>query len=419
MYIKKLSIRDIRAIRELDWELDSNECPGWHVFIGDNGSGKSTVLRAASLALVSDDTVLALRQIWEEWISPRSEEAYIEIETEPSAFEQRTFFDEELHKQRITLSRPSEIGGEVQYFNTRSRWSLNTFRRFPHFSVAFGPFRRFSGNSKENYRLSRSNPELAAHLSIFDEGVALTESLEWLRELHFQRLEKRPEGNLLNDIQTFINQEGFLPNNTKLFRVTSDGVDFVDANSNEVQVENLSDGFRSILSLVFEIIRQLHITFSKREIFSSDKTHVVQSGIILIDEIDAHLHPTWQKQIGFWLRDHFPNMQFIVTTHSPLVCQAAEKGSIWKLPTPGTNEVCRRIDGIELNRILYGDILEALSTTVFGITDTRSDEAKDFLQRLATLNLKEVFEGLTDVERGEQEELRAILPTVASVDDIE
>ena len=47
-------------------------------------------------------------------------------------------------------------------------------------------------------------------------------------------------------------------------------------------------------------------------------------GVILIDEIDAHLHPAWQKRIGFWLKAHFPNIQFIVTTHSPFICQAAD-----------------------------------------------------------------------------------------------
>jgi predicted ATP-binding protein involved in virulence len=47
-------------------------------------------------------------------------------------------------------------------------------------------------------------------------------------------------------------------------------------------------------------------------------------GVVLIDELDAHLHPEWQRQIGFWLREKFPNIQFIVATHSPFLAQVAE-----------------------------------------------------------------------------------------------
>ena len=49
-------------------------------------------------------------------------------------------------------------------------------------------------------------------------------------------------------------------------------------------------------------------------------------GVVLIDEVDAHLHPTWQRRIGLWFREHFPKLQFIVSTHSPLICQAATVG---------------------------------------------------------------------------------------------
>src|SRR5438132_1106565 len=58
-------------------------------------------------------------------------------------------------------------------------------------------------------------------------------------------------------------------------------------------------------------------------------------GVVLIDEVDSHLHPEWQRQIGFWLKRHFPKMQFIVTTHSPLICQAADVKGLFHLPAPG------------------------------------------------------------------------------------
>ena len=57
-------------------------------------------------------------------------------------------------------------------------------------------------------------------------------------------------------------------------------------------------------------------------------------GVVAIDEIDAHLHPAWQQLIGDWFVHRFPNMRFLVTTHSRIICRAARRGSVWMLPTP-------------------------------------------------------------------------------------
>jgi len=116
------------------------------------------------------------------------------------------------------------------------------------FSAAYGPFRRFSGGNQEYSKLFYSNPRLAAHLSIFGEDVALSEAVEWLKELNYKSLEKRPEGQLLGPITKFINQDGFLPHQVQLREISSEGVLFSDANENTISVENLSDGYRSILN---------------------------------------------------------------------------------------------------------------------------------------------------------------------------
>src|SRR5690606_5433604 len=100
----------------------------------------------------------------------------------------------------------------------------------------------------------------------------------------------------------------------------------------------------------------------------------------------------------------------IVTTHSPLVCQAADVGSVWQLPAPGTDEQLRRVTGVELDRLLYGNILEAYSTNAFGSGVTRSEKSLAMLERLAALNQKELREGLSEAELAEQEELRAVFP---------
>ncbi len=178
----------------------------------------------------------------------------------------------------------------------------------------------------------------------------------------------------------------------------------------------MSDGYRSVLSLTFELLRQLSIAYGPDifETHDDGKITVKFPGVVQIDEVDAHLHPTWQKRIGFWFREHFPQMQFIVTTHSPLVCQAAEKGSIFLLPRPGTDEVGRMLEGAERDRLIYGDILDAYSTEAFGGGETRSPKGQEMLELLGKLNVKEMLEGLTREEQEEQERLRLALPSSAT-----
>jgi hypothetical protein len=100
-----------------------------------------------------------------------------------------------------------------------------------------------------------------------------------------------------------------------------------------------------------------------------------------------------------------------VTTHSPLICQAASSGSIFLLPTPGSDETPRFIEGIERDRLLYGNVLDAYATEGFGNVPTRSDEGVERLERLAELEAKAREEDLSDEERAERERLVKVFPS--------
>jgi hypothetical protein len=138
---------------------------------------------------------------------------------------------------------------------------------------------------------------------------------------------------------------------------------------------------------------------------------------VIIDDIEAHLHPSWQRTIGVWYRKLFPNLQFIVSSHSPLICQAAEVGSVFRLPRPGADPAVDRgemVTGLALERLLYGNVLDAYGTGVFGEGVMRSESGQEKLMRLAELNTRELLGPLSDAEKQEQAELRKLLPTEAS-----
>lgn len=420
MYLAHVNVENIRSISKLEWRISQKRSVGWHVILGDNGSGKSTLLRAIALALIGLEEAAALRQDWNDWLTYDQTSGSIRLDLD---------YDSQFDKFSGSGGKPKNywIPAELKFNRQEgvvklTRPNSNSFNpdrnvwggKGGWFSAAYGPFRRFTGGDPTYSKLFYSHPRLAAHLSVFGENIALTESLSWLQELQFKKLEHQPEGRLVDTIQSFINQKDFLPNQVHLESITSKGVEFVDGNGCHLLVENLSDGYRSILSMTFELIRQLANVYGPDNIFDAQNTYISVPGVVLIDEVDAHLHPTWQKQIGTWFCKYFPKIQFFVTTHSPLICQASAKGSVFHLPQPGSDETASMVTGDALKRLIYGNVLEAYGTELFGQNVTRSDAAKDQLRRLAELNQKELHQSITPEEKLEQQTLRATFPTVAT-----
>ena len=415
MYLKKIELENIKSFKSFKWALGEQEDPsGWHVLLGSNGSGKSTFIKAASIALIGPNEAVLTRKITPDWVKKGEEKGFIRLEIIQDK-NIDIFFKKDLSKRTTKNIKPSvriDNQGKLAVTSQKSI-SDNSFwnpKTQGWFSAAYGPFRRFSGGSNEFQKLFQSAPILARHLSVFGEDIALIESIEWLKDLRFKSLENPAsiESDLLLSVMSFLNQDGFLPNNLKLHSVHSAGANFVDAFGVVVEVDSLSDGYRSILSMVLEIIRQLVVCYKNEKVFSSDMKAINKPGVVLIDEIDVHLHPSWQRTIGQWLTKLFPKIQFIVSTHSLLVCQSAINGSIWKLPSPEDDG--GRVTGQPLQRLLYGNLLEAVSSGAFGDEINRSDVAKEKMQRLAELNNKQQFEQLSETEEIELNELASSLP---------
>lgn len=86
-----------------------------------------------------------------------------------------------------------------------------------------------------------------------------------------------------------------------------------------IYLHQFSDGQRVMFGLIGDIARRLIL-------LNDDNSNPFEGrGIVLIDEIDLHLHPSWQQKIIIILRKSFPNIQFIVTTHSPHVVTTVEE----------------------------------------------------------------------------------------------
>jgi hypothetical protein len=223
------------------------------------------------------------------------------------------------------------------------------------------------------------------------------------------RAAEREQLKLLLDIL----RDELLPNQITLDRVDSDGLWLKDRNGVRLSWGEMSDGYRAALALLADVLRHLINAYGVdglAERGSDGKLFIKRSGVVLIDEIDAHLHPEWQREIGFWLKRHFPNLQFLVTTHSPIICQAADKNGLFVLPEPGSDILPRPLTGEEYKKVIASRPDTILLTPAFGLQNTRSPQAVEGRAEYAKLQAKKRAGGkltLEEVSKVKQLELYA------------
>ena len=154
-----------------------------------------------------------------------------------------------------------------------------------------------------------------------------------------------------------INQ--LLPEGVRFDSVNSEGRIFFDVDGEKIPTLALSDGYRSVLALSGDLVWRLIQAFPK------SKDPLKEEGVVLIDELDIHLHPIWQRDIALRLREQFPNMQFIVATHSPLIAAGAgSKALTLKFSMENgkaTVEVAPDISAMNVDRMLQSQAFGLVS----------------------------------------------------------
>ncbi|WP_295430877.1 AAA family ATPase [uncultured Thiodictyon sp.] len=356
MYIGKVILKNVRGFAELAFDLarPDGSYAGWTVFTGDNGSGKSTLLKAIAVGLAGKDAARALQPNFKGWIRDGiADEASIQLEIvrrtdddslaaggrAPSlskSFPAKLVLKNGGRETTLYSVLPDEKQNQKNYSTPdRTIWA-NDAKGW--FSCGYGPFRRVFGASPEAARQMVS-PSTERFVTMFQEAASLAEVDQWLRNLNHKALENRVAERAQLELLLEILRDELMPNQIVVDRVDSDGLWLRDRNGVQLSWEEMSDGYRAALALLTDILRHLISAYGTEDLTERvDGTlRIKRSGVVLIDEVDAHLHPEWQREIGFWLKRHFPNIQFLVTTHSPIICQAADPNGLFVLPEPGSS----------------------------------------------------------------------------------
>jgi predicted ATP-binding protein involved in virulence len=159
-------------------------------------------------------------------------------------------------------------------------------------------------------------------------------------------------------------------------------------------LEETSAGFQAVLSLVFAIVEWIEGTNDEEHAYIPDAT-----GTVIIDELDVHLHPEWQLTIRKSLATLFPNLQFIITTHSPHLITTADAGELIVLPE------LSRIVCVEPRKQKYaGWNTDEVLEEIMGVSNLENKEysilinqAMDHLESKDIVALKKSISKLEDI----------------------
>jgi len=243
------------------------------------------------------------------------------------------------------------------------------------FIIAYGASRKMGTGSLTESR----NPFPMA--TLFDENTSLINAEAWLLETNFAVKNSKGETkkylqkhykkvketlqNLLPDVEDFRIRE--------ITRTQTQAAIEVKTPYGWVAMKNLSLGYQSFIAWVVDLAARLF------ERYPDSDQPLEEPCIVLVDEIDLHLHPKWQRKVIDFLTKIFKNAQFIVTAHSPLIVQSAENANIVLLKREGDSvKVCNKdeeeiIKGWRVDQILTSDL--------FGLESARPPKYDEYLKR--------------------------------------
>ena len=345
----ELTLENVRAFSDpqmFDFRNADGRAARWCVILGENGVGKTTAMQALAMMRPvpafergEDGQVLQLKQVGSGLPDPDW--------TEPDVFdfENDQLIDLARHalgtvtsKMGVVLEGADQSSITIGFESCVENGSLITARPVAqkHALKGSGPLIIGYGASRHigNRNLSAIADQRPTD-GLFDDLVELADIDEVLERLGHAELAAKAEGSevelkRVKDFQASIETalKAIIPDLEKVelnfggarfpgISKSRSGVVFKTKNTKDLPLSNLSLGYRVTVSWIGDLAWRL---FEQRP---ESRAPFQEHAIVVIDEVDLHLHPRWQRQIRHHLLEIFPNVQFIVTTHSPIIAQEA------------------------------------------------------------------------------------------------
>jgi len=370
MYIQHILIQNVKLFRHVELNFVEDGRPRmWTVLVGENGLGKTTILQAIAMTASGEARANQLANVPS--LTNRTNEGF------PAGIHSTFTFGELGHSRReypglssppanppilhsdvVTLAGWATVLGESSYRDSQGEKIKSTVNRpfMEHseiqvsegmtfrdplsevrarnlpgwFVVGYGVDRRLPS---PNNAPKLDDPAFQRMASLFDKGpivatgfADLLESKEKVREFS-----KTLQAALLNNSRILprisgVELRGLSGASSARRLVEGDRFSFnIGQSTVKIPATWLSQGYQAMIAWVADLIGQ-NFWDAKRKVKAAE-----MEGLVLIDEIDIHLHPTWQVNLIQALKTTFPRLQFVVTTHSPMVLPGLNKGEILRV----------------------------------------------------------------------------------------
>jgi uncharacterized protein (TIGR02646 family) len=351
VWIEAIDIVNFGCIRKLELRFPT---PGagyepWILLLGANGAGKSTILKAIALTLCTTADRHRLAPDASRYLNrdTRSNRGYVWI---------RFNRGEEL---RLEIRRGSH------------RFTMQGTR--PHFALAgYGSTRLLPRRTP-----STSGPAAGLRLTnLFDPWASLADAEPWFADP--KRVPSEDFKVLMSSLKTLMSVEDDVELTRQSGRLRA------RLFSTILGLDELSAGYQSILAFALD----LSLAFGLKQGLSTENFE----GMVLIDELEVHLHPEWKMRVVSDLRSVFPHLQFVATTHDPLCLRGTQKGEIHLLKRDDDAITIEQIDvppGLDADEILTG--------SWFGLDTTLDPKVEADLLRYRSLRLSGASPGSAEV----------------------
>lgn len=342
VYIGKLLFENYRSFngRNEISLIDAGDCLyQWTVFLGNNNTGKTNLLKAIAdlepeVHELDDENGQEIKYHYPKGnyltksvhgkISEVVDDTFIGLkifaENEPTL---ERISNKKIYELEYSDGEPEFLGASFWGFSPGKFWKGFSNENIEGFTIySYGVTRRIGDT-----RISEDIKEAYAD-SLFNPDHKLTNVEEWFFQLKFAAQNGQPAAEIRLQLLKEIIKSEILPEILNFeFRTTKSLKNYIEYKTKEgwFKFDELGYGYQTTISWIFDLCKKMF------ERYPDSKNPLKEPAIVLVDELDLHLHPKWQKTIVSYLSKTFPCTQFIVTTHSPLILQTIEKVNLFAL----------------------------------------------------------------------------------------
>lgn len=367
MFLKRLKLENFKCLSKVEMSFATKQSSNrkWTLILGENGTGKSNILKSIALVTSGSNALGELIGNADNWIKYNEKSCTIEAELETKRGEKRI------------VSLQLNKGDNLSKIISNNKESLrlidsaieNADRNY--FVVAYGASRRLSNEIFSNFEKSRNGRSINVR-NLFDNSSTLNPLNAWIIELDYR---SGNEGidlvkEALKDFLPGISFHSIDKDKKQVMFETVDGI---------IPLDQLSDGYQNMAAWIGDLL------FRITETFKDYKKPLEARGLLLIDEIDLHLHPKWQRRLLDFVGHKLPNFQVVATTHSPLTAQQADTDELYALKR-NANNLVEIIPFIGSPKTLL--VNQLLMTPVFGLETDESYEIQQTKEEYEFLKSK-------------------------------